>query len=134
MPRGDGDARPLGFRDSTTEFNISDKGKQFMNRNSIQNMIVRSKTKLRDESKLSFAAAAGCFAVGAAGWLVNLARPETTLLHGLLVVAGFYCFVGVVHLFKASTNEAVPTCDKGGAESNEAIGRRKTERRVKSAA
>ena len=79
---------------------------------------------LGNESELCFGAAAGCFIVGAVGWLVNLVQPDTTLLHGLLVVAGFYGFLGVVSLFKrpAPTEEAVhQTC---GNESNESTGLR----------
>lgn len=89
-----------------------------MNRNSNQNTNARDKRTLSDESKLSFGAAAGCFVIGAVGWLVNLARPETTLLHGLLVVAGFYCFLGVVNLYKASTNEDAAADGRHVVESN----------------
>lgn len=76
--------------------------------NSIQNAAERIEKKLDDESRLCFGAAAGCFLVGSLGWLINLVRPDTTLLDGLLVIAAFYCFLGFVQLVKptASTVDA----------------------------
>ncbi len=97
------------------------KGKQIMNQGTIQTADAMSWTALNDESKLCFGAAAGCFVIGIIGWLINLALPETTLLHGLLVVAGFYCVLGVVNIFKAvaapseddsTIDEAVSSIDK----------------------
>ena len=81
-----------------------------MNTNTNQNEALIDKKKLNDESKLCFGAAAGCFVLGAFGWLVNLVQPETTLLQGLLVVAVFYGFVGVASLF---TRPIKQRCCKG---------------------
>lgn len=93
-----------------------------MSINTIQDIAVEIKRKFNDESKLCFGAAAGCFVIGAVGWLVNLVQPETTLLHGLLVVAGFYGFLGVVSLFKPSTSTADAMDEMRGTESNHSIG------------
>ena len=92
-----------------------------MNSNTIYNMVVQVKKKLNDDTTLCFGAAAGCFVVGALGWLVNWVQPDTTLLHGLLVVAGFYCFLGVVSLLKsASTSDAAK--EGGGSVSVNSTG------------
>ena len=74
-----------------------------MNQRTIQRAEIMSRFVLNDECKLCFGAAAGCFVIGIIGWLINLALPETTLLHGLLVVAGFYCVLGVANIFKTAT-------------------------------
>ena len=93
-----------------------------MDRNSIQDRIVQCKKNLSDETKLCFGAAIGCFVVGALGWLVNFVRPEATLLHGLLVVAGFYFSLGSVKFLKSSASEAGPMNDVRDIESNRSIG------------
>lgn len=106
-----------------------------MNLNSIQNAIIRCVKKLNDESKLCFGAAAGCFVVGAGGWLVNLALPESTLLHGLLVVAAFYSVVGGVKLFQKSATDAQPMDNRIGAGSNASTSPKKpAAKQLKSAA
>jgi hypothetical protein len=61
---------------------------------------------LSDASKLCFGAAAGCFVVGAAGWIVNFLEPGITLLHGLLVVAVFYFALGVSKLFEKQAGDS----------------------------
>lgn len=76
-----------------------------MDRHSIRNTVDKCRKKLNDESKLCLGAAVGCFLVGTVGWLVNLVAPETTTLHGLLVVAVFYSAIGFLSLFKKPTAE-----------------------------
>jgi hypothetical protein len=57
-------------------------------------------TQLNDESKLCFGSAAAFFAVGLAGWLINLATPGQTTLHAVVVIGYFYFILGVIALFK----------------------------------
>lgn len=106
-----------------------------MNLNSIQNAIIRNGKKLNAESKLCFGAAAGCFVIGAGGWLINLARPGSTKLHGLLVVAAFYAVVGGVKLFHKSATDAQPMENPIGAGSHTSTAPAEaTTRHLKSAA
>ena len=104
-----------------------------MKTNTTQHTAPKDKKKLNEESKLCFGAAAGCFVVGAFGWLVNLVQPQTTLLQGLLVVAGFYGFLGVVSLFKrpASTELADHQTPANAAYRTSSV---RTDKRLESAA
>ena len=70
--------------------------------------------RLNDVSKLCFGAAVGCFIVGMLGWIVNFFAAESTMLHGLLVVATFYFALGVIKLFEKRAgypNSIAPTCE-----------------------
>jgi len=77
---------------------------------SIANRVVEAAINLtrplNDACKLCFGAAAGCFVVGAAGWIVNFLEPGITLLHGLLVVAVFYFTLGVSKLFEKQAGDS----------------------------
>jgi len=77
-------------------------------------IVVSYAKSLNDASKLCFGAAAGCFIVGMFGWTVNFFAAETTMLHGLLVVAAFYFGLGVIKLFekRAGYPHGIdPACD-----------------------
>jgi len=69
-------------------------------KNTIGKAVAAYAKRLNDASKLCFGAAAGCFIVGMFGWIVNFFAAETTMLHGLLVVAAFYFALGVIKLFE----------------------------------
>ncbi|MCA9124171.1 MAG: hypothetical protein H6822_02295 [Planctomycetaceae bacterium] len=71
-----------------------------MYRDSIRDAVDSFGKYINDESKLCFGAAVGCFVIGTTAWLVNLVAPQTTTLHGLLVVAVFYAATGTISLFK----------------------------------
>ncbi len=83
-----------------------------MKRYSIQHTVDLYRKQFNDESKLCFGAAVGCLVVGALGWLINYAAPETTTLHGLLVVGVFYSARGTLSLLKRPTKETESLAEK----------------------
>ena len=59
--------------------------------------------RLNDESRLSFAAAAGCFAVGLPAVACARLLPDGWHLEALIVIGAFYFLLGLGGLFKGSS-------------------------------
>jgi len=72
----------------------------------ILNSVITKTKRLNIESKLCFNAALACFVLGAAGWIINYFAPDTTRLHGLLVVAVFYSMLGAINLLRGAMSNS----------------------------
>ena len=62
--------------------------------------------RLNDESKLSFAAAAGCFAVGLPAGACSHLLPDGWHLDAVIVIGVFYLLLGLGGVFKRPSHEA----------------------------